>query len=60
MPVAPSVEEPYPPHNLSYRAVPDLGYVPVLFSFSTFAGTRTALPFPNGLCGLAEMLGLGR
>lgn len=32
MPVAPSVEEPYPPHNLSYRAVPDLGYVPVLFS----------------------------
>ncbi|GAA5986158.1 hypothetical protein JCM10908_006436 [Rhodotorula pacifica] len=32
MPVAPSPEDPHPPHNLSYRAVPDLGYVPVLFS----------------------------
>lgn len=32
MPVPPSADDPYPPAHLSYRAIPDLGYVPVLFS----------------------------
>ncbi|GAA5867854.1 hypothetical protein JCM3774_005884 [Rhodotorula dairenensis] len=57
MPVAPSsaaaaAEEPYahrPPHDLSYRAVPDLGYVPVLFSSSAAAAGSDGPPAPGPL-----------